>query len=284
MLEQYCQFVDIDGGKICVKVDGESEKVIVLLHGAFLVVSPILELKPLVVLLKNDFTVVTIEYFGYGLSDKTEKERTIESITSEIHEVLHKLGLNKYYFLAHSLSGVYCLYYMNKYPNEVEGFIGIDTSVPRQNEVINTGKVNLNIAYLLRLLNRIGVFRLFFKLLPKSLVNDVRGYEYSKEELEELCRLYCINIANRTVINELTNCAENFQKALGMKYPKSIPVLFFLANRTSKQIKQWYDLHSDLLENKENSKIVTLDGFHALYRQHSKEIVEIFQDFKINVG
>lgn len=37
-----------------------------------------------------------VEPFGYGLSDITEDERTIENITEEIHEALQVIGVKKY--------------------------------------------------------------------------------------------------------------------------------------------------------------------------------------------
>jgi len=62
-MEPYGRLIEIFGKQMCVKVEGNSEKVVVLLHGGG-IVSPVLELKPLAVLLKDDFTVVTIECFG----------------------------------------------------------------------------------------------------------------------------------------------------------------------------------------------------------------------------
>ncbi|MCL2775446.1 MAG: alpha/beta hydrolase [Oscillospiraceae bacterium] len=281
MLIPYGQLIDVFGKKMCVKVDGSGKKVVVLLHGGG-IVSPILELDPLAVLLKNNFTVVTIEYFGYGFSDKTDKPRTIENITDEIHEALHILGFPKYYLMAHSISGIYSLYYINKYPNEVEGFAGIDISVPRQNEFFNTEKINVISAYVLRFLNNVGIMRLIYKFSPKLFIKDICGYKYSREDLETLRKLYFRNISNKTVINELKNSTENFQKALNMKFPKSVPVLLFLADDTCKQIKQWYDLHIEVIENTETSKVITLSGSHFLYRQYSSEIVETFKNFIMN--
>ena len=283
-MEHYGQFINVDNGKICVQIDGGNDRVVVLLHGGGIITSPVLELKPLVVLLKDDFTVVTIECFGYGLSDKVDKERTVENISSEIHEVLHRLGFSKYFIIAHSISGVYSLYYINKYPDEVEGFIGLDTSVPRQNEFFNTVTINSLFLRFLRFANSLGIIRLITKLSPKSLISDVHGYEYSTGELELLRELLCMNISNKTVMNEIKNSADNFRKTIGMKFPKSMPVLFILANQTCKQIKQWYDLHLELIEGSENSSIITLDGSHVIYRQHSKDIVETFKSFVMSIG
>ncbi len=48
-------------------------------------ISPVLDFKPLAAELKDDYTVVTVEYLRYGLSGLTDTPRTIENITSEIH-------------------------------------------------------------------------------------------------------------------------------------------------------------------------------------------------------
>ena len=34
--------------------------------------------------------------------------------------------------MGHSISGIYGIDYVNKYPNEVSAFVGIDSSVPTQ--------------------------------------------------------------------------------------------------------------------------------------------------------
>lgn len=82
--------------------------------------------------LEKNYTVVIPEYFGYGLSDSTGQDRTVQRIANELHECFQKVGFHQYYFVAHSISGIYSLYYANRYPNEVKGFIGIDSSVPGQ--------------------------------------------------------------------------------------------------------------------------------------------------------
>ena len=75
-----------------------------------------------------------MEPFGYGLSDQVDTERSIENIIEELHTCLEEIGVHQYYLMAHSISGLYSLYYANTYPEEIHGFIGIDSSVPKQNE------------------------------------------------------------------------------------------------------------------------------------------------------
>ncbi|MFD3056535.1 alpha/beta fold hydrolase, partial [Streptococcus agalactiae] len=64
------------------------------------------------------------------LSDIPTKPRTLENITKEIHTGLNKIGVKNFYLAAHSLGGMYSLNYAKNYPEEVRGFIGMDTSTP----------------------------------------------------------------------------------------------------------------------------------------------------------
>lgn len=66
-----------------------------------------------------------MEPFGYGLSDQVDTERSIENIIEELYTCLEEIGVHQYYLMAHSISGLYSLYYANTYPEKIHGFIGI---------------------------------------------------------------------------------------------------------------------------------------------------------------
>ena len=83
--------------------------------------------------MSDKFKVVVLEYFGYGKSTVTSEERTNENMVHEVRLALNKLGIEPPYILMpHSMSGLYALYYANKYSAEVEGVIGIDMSLPEK--------------------------------------------------------------------------------------------------------------------------------------------------------
>jgi pimeloyl-ACP methyl ester carboxylesterase len=277
-LERYGKLLEIKGEKLCANIEGNGDKVIVILHGAG-IASPVLAMKPLAKLLSDEFTVVTLEYFGYGLSDNTKRERTIELITEEIHGALQKLGITKYSIMAHSISGVYGLYFTNKYPKEVEVFIGIDSSVPRQNEFFHTAKINIFAVHLKRLLKYTGMLSLLSKVKPDLLVAKVKGYSRSAEEAVMIRKLSIKNSSNSSILNEQKNLNSNFKKAEKMKFPDDIPVLFFLSTTTIKQLKQWHELHEEIIEGNFKCKIIELEGSHFLYHQFAKEIVDSTKEF-----
>ncbi|MBQ9037494.1 MAG: alpha/beta hydrolase, partial [Erysipelotrichaceae bacterium] len=100
----YGKYVTVFDKRICVEERGEGSKTIVLYPGAG-TVSPVLDFRPLASYLAHYYRVITIEPFGYGLSDDTQRERTIENIAEELHETLRQLSVTKYILAAHSLGG-----------------------------------------------------------------------------------------------------------------------------------------------------------------------------------
>ncbi len=267
----YGQMVEVDGKKMCVDIKGSGNKVIVLLPG-FASTSPVLEMAPLADKLKDDYTVVTVEPFGYGLSDETKKERSIENITEELHTLLHKLGYKKYTMMAHSLSGLYSVYYANKYQGEVEAFVGIDSSVPKQAQYDEPAKNLIGQYKLQRLLYDAGIIRFLAALDSEGIVPQIKGYEYSQEQSETYKKLFYRVPLNDTSLNEFAISDANFAKAKDMSFPEDIPVLYFLSSQNCEDSENWYALHEDVIKDKEHSKIVVLEGTHYLHYEYSAEM------------
>lgn len=265
------KYIEIDGYNISTQLLGEGENVIVLLHGGG-ILSPIMEFKALSDLLAKNFKVLVIECFGYGLSDSANKERTIENITDEIHRVISAYQFGKYILMGHSIAGVYSLFYANKYPEEVIAFVGIDSSVPKQNEYLNLQFLNVFAARVTRFLRKSKLQSIMAKketmFLPK-----IDGVSWSEDEILLFKKLYVDKSANDTVLNELQNSTRNFNIANNMLFPIEIPVLFFLSSQSCKQIKTWEELHFNTLQEHVKSKIVVYQGNHFLHYSHHKEIV-----------
>jgi pimeloyl-ACP methyl ester carboxylesterase len=275
--EGYGRFIDVKGGKICVNVQGTGSKIVVLLTGAGSP-SPVLEMAPLAEKLKENYTVVTIEYFGYGLSDIVKSDRTVEKICEEIHTILQQLKYTKYTLMAHSISGIYGLYYTNTYPDEVQTFVGIDSSVPKQDDYLKSAQsINIMVAHIARFSKFTGILRIVSKFFPRIIIADTNDFERSKNDDVFLRKLYLNYWFNSSQMNELELQSKNSEKTRDMKFPKDIPVLFFLSNKTAAVLPEWYDLHNEIIGNKNQSRIIVLDGSHYLHYQYSKEIVITFE-------
>jgi pimeloyl-ACP methyl ester carboxylesterase len=275
----YGRLIDVNGEKICVDIQGTGSKVVVLLTGAGSP-SPVLEMVPLAERLRDNFTVVTIEYFGYGLSAITQKERTVENITGEIHAVLQQLGYTKFIVMAHSISGIYGLYYANIYPDEVQAFAGIDSSVPKQDDYLKPAQsINSMAAHIARFARFTGILRIVSKLSPKIIIADVNDFERSQKDAVFLRKLYLNYWFNASQMNELKLQSQNSEKARDMKFPETIPVLFFLSNETNAILPEWYNLHNEIIGNKNQSRIIALEGSHYLHYHYSREITGAFEDW-----
>ncbi|MEK5336980.1 alpha/beta hydrolase [Bacillus sp. FSL M8-0166] len=266
-IEAYGQKVSVDGKHMNVLIQGDGKETIVLLPG-YGTASPVLDFKPLVDELSPYYRVVVIEPFGYGLSDDTDKVRTSQNIVDEIHECLQKLNIKKYTMMGHSISGIYGLEYVNQYEKEVTAFVGIDSSVPKQDtdELPVSG---------LQLFHQSGFYRLLVKLNPDQLIMP----KVDDKTKDQIKMLTFKNFLNESQASEAENFTNNFKSAERLHYPKKLPVIFYLSDQTEAETPSWKPMHEDLLKNSDYGKIVTFKGGHYLHHTKSKEIADDFRGF-----
>lgn len=117
------KIVEVDGKDMHIYIKGQGDHTIVLLSGLG-TTAPALDFEPLVNELSKNNQVVVVEYFGYGWSELTDKERTVENIVEEIRTALKKSNIQgPYIMMPHSVSGIYSMYYANAYKEEVKAII-----------------------------------------------------------------------------------------------------------------------------------------------------------------
>ncbi|MCA0926317.1 alpha/beta hydrolase [Bacillus altitudinis] len=269
-IEAYGQKVLVDGKQMNVLIQGDGKETIVLLPG-YGTASPVLDFEPLVKELSPDYRVVVIEPFGYGLSDDTDKVRTSQNIVDEIHECLQKLNIKKYTLMGHSISGIYGLEYVNQYEKEVQAFVGIDTSVPKQ----ETDELPVSS---LQLLNQSGFYRLLLKVKTDQLVMP----NVDQQTKDQIKMLTFRNFLNESQASEAENFTNNFKNAERLHFPKRLPVVFYLADQTEEETPSWKPMHEELLKNVDHGKVVTFKGGHYLHHTKSKEIADDVREFLSN--
>jgi pimeloyl-ACP methyl ester carboxylesterase len=72
---------------------------------------------------------------GVGWSDPPPSPRTAASITSDLHEALHRAGVLPPYVMAGgSVGGEYVLIYTGRYPEDVAGLVLVDSATPDMHE------------------------------------------------------------------------------------------------------------------------------------------------------
>ena len=274
----YGQELKIAGLKMVVDVQGQGNESTIILLPGWGSASPILEFLPLAKVLAENFCVITIEPFGYGLSDENSVERDISIIVEELHECTQKLGHKEYYLMAHSISGLYSLYWANKYPQEVKGFIGIDPSVPKQSDhepfPISVYTLNKLSAYLQQIKNICGITRLKSIIKPQKAVYVDNSYVYTKEELSVFRIMSMDLVNNKTVMNELDCMESNLEVVRKMKFPRDILVLQFVSGDNCELMAAWEQLHREVITETDKSEVLRMDGGHYLHFEHKEEIVD----------
>ena len=274
----YGQAVEVDGKTMVVDIQGaENETTIILLPGSASA-SPVLEFLPLAEALSQHYRVITIEPFGYGLSDTTNASRDLDTVVKELHQCVSTLGYDRYYLMVHSLSGLYSLYWANTYPEEVLGFIGIDCSVPGQNVEnpypISITAINKISAYLQKTQNVLGISRALSIGDPQKMIFADLSYDYSEEQMNVYRILELDRSYNKTVLNE-QNCFDAHLSAVAeMKFPETLPVLQFVASANCEAMAAWEQLHKDVITEAEYSNVIRMEGGHYLHFVKKTEIVE----------
>lgn len=266
-IESYGQLVDVDGKKMNVLVRGEGDETIVLLPG-FGTAAPALDFLPLISELESSYRVVAVEPFGYGLSDGTDKARTTENITSEVHEALQQLGITSYVLGGHSIAGIYGLHYANTYRDEVTAFVGVDTSVPGQPGMDDELPIGP-----MQAAKSLGIMRM---LTAGGDVYD--GLPFDEKTKEQMIMLSNKNSLSSTYVNEMEHFGPNFTEALGTTFPADLPVLLF-AQEKNPDIPSWIALHTEQAASVDNGELILLDGGHYLHHTLSPEIAQATKKF-----
>jgi len=267
-IEPYGQHVSVDGKNMIVLIQGDGKETIVLLPG-YGTAAPALDFKLLIDELSPYYKVVAVEPFGYGLSDETEKDRTTENIVSEVHEALQQLNINRYMLMGHSITGIYGIDYVNKYPNEVIAFVGIDSSVPTQ--------PGIDVKFPLKtfaFLKKSGLQRLAVKFGG----SPYGELAFDDRTVEQMTMLSNKNSNSSTMLNEMDHISSNFKGAQGLTFRKDLPLLLFV-QADNQGVPGWIPLHEGQIKDSVHGKVVIMEGSHYLHHTKFKEIAENVRTF-----
>lgn len=227
-------------------IKGSGDKTIVMLSG-WSTDSPLDDFMPLADKLSQDYRVVVLEYFGYGLSDITTDERSNKIMVQEIRTTLSELKVRPPYILMpHSMSGLYSLHYAENYPDEVSGIVGIDMSLPQKQlerwteetfEKISEESSDLNI----------------------SVINQWNSFYNNSKELE--------NMKYSSNLPVLAYLATEQIDHVNLMIKSGIM-------RTS-----WFDINKNMITNSDIQAIEILEGEHYLHHDRLEEIYESTKEF-----
>ena len=303
----YGQYVDVDGKDMYLSVMGEGENTIVILPGSGCIGSTVLY-RPLAKELAKNHKVIIVEYFGYGFSDDTNKERTIENIVEELRCALKKVSNNQEYILMpHSMSGLYSLYYAIQYPEEVKAIIGLDMTVAQLDDDTNIDwalfeeKTGLKkedyydegtYPLLLNpLIEEVGIMRWGNDIYNKGMYEMLeKSNLYSEQELKVL-KKENNRFPSMALLKEYHNnmFVENILKLQNTKFPQDLPILDFRADNSIEVSKEYLGkdtivILNEIITNHEIQKVSIIDTTHStIFINSIKNIVEETNYFIKNI-
>ena len=270
-LAPYGETVTLDAGKINVSRNGGTGPTMVLLSG-YGTAAPAVDFAPLIREL-NAFDVIVVEGFGYGYSDLDVPDRTIENITSELHNVLAKLHVDEPIILAgHSVGGLYARYYANTYPSEVAAVIGIDPMAATTSS-LEVGTPSVTDA----VVGTLGLVRLVTTIAPD--VIQPPGTAYTAEERRRTAAMTNWNYGNASVSDEWSQIGANSTKTAAHPFAADLPVLEMLSTESVDTMPTWLPNHETELESVTTHQIQVLDGAHYLHWTQSPAMARIITEF-----
>lgn len=265
-------YVETSYGRMAYFTEGEGEHTIVLL-GKNLDPSSQLVLRYVSQFLADDNKVIIFDTLGRGFSDDTDRERSTDNITEEIHEALDALALDdKYILMACEYSGNYAMRYIEKYPDEIEGLIGVDMMVPKLYDAMirasgvpesiykeamqkeySKDKMGRNIA------NALG----YSRWLYASYENYWMGYNLADHQ-EMIEEVFCKNLKRDTALDEEYLWGDNCSKITMTKLPEDMPVLLLIDYVYSEFFKvgttDYRTLTYSYISNNDMQRLRTVEG------------------------
>lgn len=267
----YGEKVTIEAGDINVYRNGGTGPTMVLLSG-YGTPAPALDFAPLIREL-SAFDVIVVEGFGYGYSDLDVGDRTIENITTELHEVLAKLHVDEPVILVgHSVGGIYARFYANSYPDEVAAVVGIDPMAATTSSLdVGTPSVVEGIQA------GIGLFRVVTTIAP-DLVQPP-GTAYTADERRRTAAMTNWNYGNASVSDEWSRIGANSTKANAHPFATDLPVLEILSSESISIMPEWLPNHEAEVDGVTTHQIEVLEGAHYLQWTQAPGLGRIISEF-----
>ncbi|MDN4492627.1 alpha/beta fold hydrolase [Ureibacillus aquaedulcis] len=280
------ELIEVEGKEMHLYTKGNGENTIVLQSGLG-TTAPALDFEPLINELAKENKVVVVESFGYGWSDITDKDRTVENIVEETRTALKKANIaGPYILMPHSISGIYSMYFANKYPEEVKAIVGIDPTLPQALGYF--GETAPSMPKYFSYAAPTGLARLAIYLNPEGYLPITADGIYSYENLKITKAISAWKGYNKNVVNEANEIKNNIEKTVLMNFPSKMPVLIFTTKEDKETIsgKNNVTFYETQLTNSTASKIVPLEGHHYLhwtqYKEMSKEVNELIESSAAN--
>lgn len=124
----YCNLVSAGEYSVNVQICGnENGKHRIIAMAGYGIPDSCITMRRMTAALETEDQVIFIDRAGYGVSDDTAQDMTVENIVEAYRTALKNAGIEApYVLMPHSIGGVYATYWESKYPEEIEAVAIID--------------------------------------------------------------------------------------------------------------------------------------------------------------
>lgn len=267
--------------------------------------------------LEKENLIIFIDRAGYGLSDDTNNEMTLEYIVEDYRKALKNAGIKAPYILMpHSIGGAYANYWSSMYPDEIEAVVFVDGTQLSDNTFADEPERKLNFGDRAEVfLAKLGFSRYTIRdnyyLLPDN---------YSEEEQRLGDALELMTEDSIAPVSEFAFLTKNGAAAFQSIITNDIPKLYICASwgvQTKEdmiEVLEWFSrlkeknhidqssisigyddeklqnqldtfekLRQDTIypyaEKMGNCKVICLPGDHMIYEQKPEECGRLIKDF-----
>lgn len=274
--DTYITTVDVNGTEVAVYTAGEGDRTLVVLSSNCFPCST-LYLKPLMDKLAENYRVVTLDFPGTGYSEDCDDDRTIDFYADIIKDTLEGLGIkDNIVLIPHVLSGLYAYRFIEKYPERVCAFIGVDSVVPEIGPRILDGTFGSEEEYAWYLNRYATIMGLEQTIKAKTFIDlSLPPFDqvYPKKEMLHFIpameEMFVENYYRGAYLEELRFAYGNCLAEMDFKLPSDLPGVFLLSaairNYDPYGVK-WEDEYKNMISDQSiQSVTVTFGDNYSIY-------------------
>lgn len=214
---------------------------------------------------------VVYERPGYGWSEPSESERSVENMTAEMESVLTEATKNQsFIFVGHSMAALEIFHFAKNHPDQVDGIVLIDGVHPEYAaQMENTVPFSISVT---KFLNHTGLFRLLSNF--ESIKNNFVQPKDLPEELNDMALEFLLNqMWNDTMIAERKEIARNGEFVSEGSQLGDIPLVVISAK--DNPMEGWRDSQETLTQWSNNAKQIWVDtSNHSVHHEEPELIIE----------
>ena len=236
--------------------------------------------------LEADNKIVFIDRAGYGLSDDTDNEMTLEYIVEDYRKALKNAGIEgPYILMPHSIGGAYATYWESNYPEEIEAIVFVDGSELCADAFDEEPVKKVTIGdKALASLAKMGLSRYVLRKYNYHLPDN-----YSEEEQKLSDALMLMTLESIAPVSESGLIAPNAQAAFNGIVTNDIPKLYICSSigiQTREELIEYFEWvgHQIEINNLNMAKIDTnpsdeyVENYLSMLEQYRNDIIYPYAD------